>query len=90
MMREMMKPTSRLPDHDPMRDHRAIEQEPLELVLAPAAVEGGGVQGGEVGGIARRRFGHARLRTREQLGEETHHRRGSLPASCGCASGARR
>ena len=73
-----------------MRHHRAIEQQPLELVLAPAAVEGGGVQGGEVGGIGRRRFGHARLRPREQLGDETHHRRGSLPAICGWASGARK
>jgi hypothetical protein len=77
-------------DHHAVGDDRAIEQEPLEFVLAPTAMEGRRVQLGHVAGVARRRFGHAGLLAREQIRDEIHHRRGSPAAVCGRASGARR
>ena len=73
-----------------VRDDALIEQQPLELILAPATAERGGMQGRECGSIARSRFAQGRLAGRKQPGEEADHRRGNRASSCGRASGGRR
>jgi hypothetical protein len=73
-----------------MREHVAFDQQPLELVLAPAAMERRGMKLRDRGGVARRCVRQHGLAAREQAREKSHHRRGRRAASCGCASGARR
>ena len=73
-----------------VRDHVPVEQQAVDFLLAPAALERGGVQRGDRGGVAALGFGQLRLAAAEQIGEKLDHRRGNWPASCGWASGARR
>ena len=73
-----------------VRDHVSVEQQAVDFLLAPAAMERGGVQRGDRGGVAALRFGKLGLAAAEQLIEQRDHRRGNWPASCGWASGARR
>src|SRR5262249_1071517 len=70
----------------PVGEDAAIGQQLLEFLLAPAAIERGGVNRRACGGIARRGRPKRRLRAAEP-GEQARHRRGSRPASCGRASG---
>ena len=60
-----------------VRDHAAVVQKPLELVLAPAAAERGRMQRRERRGVARTRLDERRLGAAEQPGEQASHRRGS-------------
>ena len=73
-----------------MREDVAVEQQLLDLAVAPAAMERRGMQRRDRRGIARRRLRQRRLAAREQAVEQSDHRRGRRAASCGCASGARR
>ena len=78
--RDTMKPTKRAPAGGAVRDHVAVGQQLLELVLAPAATE----RGAHAAPRARRRRAAARrqrrLGAREQPGE---------PAIIGAAAGRR-
>jgi hypothetical protein len=78
-----------------MGDDVALAEHPLELAVAPAVAERGGVQRCDGRGVARACLRERRLAAREQARKETvkhpDHRRGRpWPASWGCASGARR
>jgi len=88
MMRDVMNRRA-VADLDPVGDDAAIEQERSNH-LAPAAVERRTVKRGELGGVARPGFGHARLPAREQIGDEALHRRAQPGGAALVASGARR
>ena len=75
-------------------DDVALHQEALELAVAPAVPERRCVNFGKRRSVARRGVRQRGLAAREQASKKTRqpadHRRGSLAASCGCASGWRR
>ena len=73
-----------------MGQYAAVEQQPLELVLAPAPAELSPMQGCERGCIARTRFGQHRFGPAEKPGKQTLHRCAIPAAFCGRASGGRR
>ncbi len=77
-------------DHGAVGDDVALDQQPVNFILAPAALERRAMHGGDRRGIRRPRLDERRRGAAEQAGDETHHRRGSWAAFCGCASGARR
>jgi hypothetical protein len=52
-----------------MCEHVALDEQAIDLVLAPAAVEGRGVKLGDRGGVAWRRFRQHGLASREQMAE---------------------
>ena len=84
----------RAADRGAMRDDVAFAEHPLELAVAPALTKRVGVQLCDRGCVARvclreRRLA-ARKQTRKETLEQPDHRRGSLAASWGWASGARR
>ena len=60
-MRDRMKPISVPPGHRAVGDDIAFDQQPIDLVFAPAALERGPVHGGDRGGIARPRLGEGGL-----------------------------
>jgi hypothetical protein len=81
------------PDCYAMRDHAAIEQQPLDLVVAPAAPERCSMQTSDRGGVFCHGIGDDRVCACEQAaqgGDQRRHRRGNCEAPWGCASGARR
>src|SRR6202043_2520582 len=71
-------------------DDIAIDQQPMKLLLAPAALERRRVQLRDGGSVTLPRFREGGLGPAEEPRDEIHHRRGSCAAFCGCASGARR
>ena len=56
----------RAADGHAMRDHAAVEQQPFDLVIAPAAPERGAMQAADCGGVFRRRIGDDGLGARKQ------------------------
>ena len=78
------------PGQRTLRDHGAVGEQAFDFLLAPAAPERRGVQGGNGRRIARLRVGKNRRGLREQSLQKSDHRRASRAAVCGCASGGRK
>src|SRR6516162_1312583 len=57
----------------PMREHAAVEKQPLEFVFAPAATKRSTVQRRKRRCVARTRFTQHRLRPGEEAGEWPSH-----------------
>src|SRR5436190_17187023 len=80
----------RAAQHRAMSNEVALSEHSLELAITAAVAERVGVQLCDGRGVARVCLRERRLAAREQARQHPDHRRGSLAASWGCASGARR